>query len=587
MPFVFTLPAYGQEMYIAPNTNLFIHSDSLHIAVNLRNAGNIGTKPGAVLNFSGTAWTNESTASYPDEKSYINGNQNPTIFEGQGGNFVFRSLPNNLQSILLNGGYAYQHKKGAGFPNVTVSNTKDVFLAGNSDTYIRNKLTLDTGNIWLNNNNLIIGTTGKSGNIQGFDQNKYIITGEETNGGFLIVSNIGKNSEDFIFPVGATKNNYAPVKISYSGTPQEFKARIFNKILENAISGSALGETYIKTTWNVEREFYENAETKLSIQHPGDIEGSVFKAFKFNKSYVSRYNLQINTWDTLAPSTLIFPGTLTSGIPQDSSFENKIALVNSLNPVEFISKSVLLNNTIHPELKIAATIDNLTQQTNGQHVVKLKIVLSNIGQGALQDLKLICNLDNVFPQPIKFKILSLTSTGSLYSNPNYDGMQLGDSLLLLKRSSLDFQQSDSLYLVMELNNANKTGIFTITVFGDAVSTQIGIPTQTTSASVILNLSPIQLKIPEGFSPNEDGYNDRFVIANAINYDIYLKVYNRWESLVYDSKGIYQNDWNGKSNQTGNFLNAELPNGTYYYIITAKNKLTGDITILKNFITLKR
>ncbi|WP_245877947.1 gliding motility-associated C-terminal domain-containing protein [Spirosoma fluviale] len=77
-----------------------------------------------------------------------------------------------------------------------------------------------------------------------------------------------------------------------------------------------------------------------------------------------------------------------------------------------------------------------------------------------------------------------------------------------------------------------------------------------------------LFIPEGFSPNGDGINDRFVITLLpASITIQLEVFNRWGHLVYQNTN-YQNDWDGTANQgigvaaTKN----ELPDGTYYYQI---------------------
>ena len=75
-------------------------------------------------------------------------------------------------------------------------------------------------------------------------------------------------------------------------------------------------------------------------------------------------------------------------------------------------------------------------------------------------------------------------------------------------------------------------------------------------------------IPEGFSPNGDGINDRFVIQRLpINLTVQLDVYNRWGHLVYQN-GNYKNDWDGVANQGIKVSSAKegLPDGTYYYQI---------------------
>jgi gliding motility-associated-like protein len=61
------------------------------------------------------------------------------------------------------------------------------------------------------------------------------------------------------------------------------------------------------------------------------------------------------------------------------------------------------------------------------------------------------------------------------------------------------------------------------------------------------------------SPNDDGRNDVFKIDCALNYpNNEIVIFNRWGNEVYSSKP-YKNDWKGT------YQNAQLPDGTYYYI----------------------
>nr|WP_319399486.1 Calx-beta domain-containing protein [uncultured Carboxylicivirga sp.] len=88
----------------------------------------------------------------------------------------------------------------------------------------------------------------------------------------------------------------------------------------------------------------------------------------------------------------------------------------------------------------------------------------------------------------------------------------------------------------------------------------------------------ELLLSKGFSPNEDGINDTYVIPWLNQYDeVSLLIFNRWGNEVY-SNDIYDNSWGGKAN-VGMTIGDDLPVGTYYYIITIKEtgkKLTGYI-----------
>jgi gliding motility-associated-like protein len=89
------------------------------------------------------------------------------------------------------------------------------------------------------------------------------------------------------------------------------------------------------------------------------------------------------------------------------------------------------------------------------------------------------------------------------------------------------------------------------------------------------LKPV--KIPNAFSPNGDGINDRWDITNLSDYPgATVEVFNRFGQPVFFSKG-YNDPWDGKNK--GN----ALPVATYYYVITLKNgfqPITGSLTIVR-------
>ncbi|MBL0343395.1 MAG: gliding motility-associated C-terminal domain-containing protein [Bacteroidetes bacterium] len=75
-----------------------------------------------------------------------------------------------------------------------------------------------------------------------------------------------------------------------------------------------------------------------------------------------------------------------------------------------------------------------------------------------------------------------------------------------------------------------------------------------------------LLVPTGFSPNDDGTNDGYVIDGIENYPgNKLWVYNRWGNLVYKAKD-YDNSWDGVCNVSGIYMGKKVPTGTYYFIL---------------------
>ena len=85
-----------------------------------------------------------------------------------------------------------------------------------------------------------------------------------------------------------------------------------------------------------------------------------------------------------------------------------------------------------------------------------------------------------------------------------------------------------------------------------------------------------------FTPGIDGKNDRFA-PQVDGEDIYdLKIYNRWGEVVFstDSKLI---QWDG----TDQFSGAELPAGTYYYILNYRFECTGEEDEVRGMVELIR
>ncbi len=76
-------------------------------------------------------------------------------------------------------------------------------------------------------------------------------------------------------------------------------------------------------------------------------------------------------------------------------------------------------------------------------------------------------------------------------------------------------------------------------------------------------------IPEGFSPNNDGINETWILRNLTSEhpDNIVRVYNRQGTLVYE-ESPFASGWDGRPNR-GNVLvgkNEKVPPGTYFYQI---------------------
>lgn len=101
---------------------------------------------------------------------------------------------------------------------------------------------------------------------------------------------------------------------------------------------------------------------------------------------------------------------------------------------------------------------------------------------------------------------------------------------------------------------------------------------TASDTVQVFLYP-EIKIPNGFSPNGDSKNDKWIIDNIGQFtENVVEVYNRWGELLFYSKG-YNIPFDGR------YQGKDLPVGTYYYIINLNHPAypkpyTGPLTIFR-------
>lgn len=155
----------------------------------------------------------------------------------------------------------------------------------------------------------------------------------------------------------------------------------------------------------------------------------------------------------------------------------------------------------------------------------------------------------------------------------------------------DANTGDSLFVTIIQQPANGTvllnnGLATYTpnptYFGvDSFCYQLcdnGLPVFCDTACVYFTvLAPVDLSVPNGFSPNGDGAND-FLVVNAIQ--IYpnntFMVFNRWGSKIFEAEG-YNNEWDGT------FNGQPVPDGTYFYRLDpgdGSDPITGFVVVYR-------
>ena len=87
----------------------------------------------------------------------------------------------------------------------------------------------------------------------------------------------------------------------------------------------------------------------------------------------------------------------------------------------------------------------------------------------------------------------------------------------------------------------------------------------TVCKVVVNDYFKQLLIANVFTPgNNDGLNDVFRFPIKGNDQFEVNIFNRWNERVFHTEDPDVH-WNGQVNNTG----AEVPDGTYFYVLTVK------------------
>lgn len=242
-----------------------------------------------------------------------------------------------------------------------------------------------------------------------------------------------------------------------------------------------------------------------------------------------------------------------------------------------------------PKIGLAKAASSVAKQQNGSYNITYQFVVGNYGTSALSNVSIKDDLRNTFKGDA-FSVKSITSSGTLRVNAQYNGNSVTE--LLATGNSLAVGEKQQLEIVVNvvvgsdqvtyLNSAiaegsSISGIKTTDVSTDGLMPDVN-GDVSSSVPTPVDLSRPKQFIPEGFSPNGDGINDTFVIANAGNKRISLEIYNRWANRVYRSVD-YKNDWAGQSNE-GIRISSDLPEGTYFYIIVidGKDKYVGSITL---------
>jgi gliding motility-associated-like protein len=218
------------------------------------------------------------------------------------------------------------------------------------------------------------------------------------------------------------------------------------------------------------------------------------------------------------------------------------------------------------------------------------------------NIKLNSHLAGTFPYPCTYTVVSppaIASSGSSLSvNSLFDGAS-ELSLTSPSSSTLLPQKRDTITFSILIEPRGFSGLVKNSVVGFAdVPNSItasdssnngfswdpdldGDPTNN-NVITIIDIKPIDLFVPQGFSPDGDGNNDLFTIKGAGGKAFKFTVFNRWGNTVYKTEGS-DISWDGRANAGATLGKDKLPEGTYYYVLEFSDGSNKPIT---GFIVLR-
>ncbi|GAT63464.1 Ig-like domain-containing protein, partial [Paludibacter jiangxiensis] len=282
--------------------------------------------------------------------------------------------------------------------------------------------------------------------------------------------------------------------------------------------------------------------------------------------------------------------TPTTGYTGSDSFTYTIAASNGL------TSTATVTITVRPYTDMMTFNKRSTSPVNnGDGTVNWKYTISvtnKLTTDSITSIHITDDLSRVILSPMEFRVVGITATGKLKANGLFDGVTRTNVLLDGSAVAPNSTEEITIEVHTTLNrffgtvynqavldgSSRTTGAISNVLSDDPSNTEGAFPRPTKTEI------PEILIIPDAFTPNQDGHNDKFTIIHSSRITISLEVFNRWGNKVYESND-YQNDWDGKG--SGHLLGQNLPSGTYYYIIVIRNTETNKVEKLASYITLRR
>ncbi|MDA3911410.1 MAG: gliding motility-associated C-terminal domain-containing protein [Bacteroidales bacterium] len=320
--------------------------------------------------------------------------------------------------------------------------------------------------------------------------------------------------------------------------------------------------------------FVGNTETAISGNYPTE----------FENIHVFKENLLLNNSTNSVKGILSLEGTLILN-------SHQILLLNP-SPAALLYLSGYLFSESAPAEGLGGIIWEIGDNTGDYHIpfgsgndtiddIKINMTITEAGSsenGTFSFATYPTDTDNFpFPNEISnLDPLDPLATVDRYwkvapdfgTNPDIELRLFYDNNSLALNTN-ELIQPDKLQFAQYNNNTTEWTIFEHQSNGTGSVGETIIQGNQLFGWFTLNSPEMELDIPNGITPNGDGYNDQWIITGCDQCKVWI--YNRWGNLIFESNN-YDNSWNGDNN----------PSGAYYYVIEQNNGQShkGDLNILR-------
>ena len=286
----------------------------------------------------------------------------------------------------------------------------------------------------------------------------------------------------------------------------------------------------------------------------------------------------------------------------NTSLPNAPALVNiagvrrytvsqTLNGVE--SDTVGFNVTMlnqNEMIHLQKIVEAPVLQSNSTFNITYKFIVNNLTKFDLLKVVVADNLMNTIPITSEYSVIKFSTTGGLIFNSSFNGSS--DINMTSSSSRVAANTKDTIFCTINFKPKGFYGVMNNTATVNAttpygvvsmLSSSLSKALETSKSPTPVTIPDVLIDIPEVFSPNRDGVNDRFVIIKPFGTLLQLEIFNRWGNIVY-SNSNYNNEWDGRG--TNSFFGQDLLDGGYYYNLKATNT-KGETKIFKGFVIIQR